>query len=207
MAMDARFVSWVLPTVGTTAGRAEIDPLLRAQYRFELSRAVTLLRILARTSPDGTQAADGGLGDVLGIHPNGAYAQRAQLATYIDPTLPWPATHDSATPDAGTRALSLARLFHRAHAGDWCNALTARDLEALRAHAQATRADVAAHPAACEACAEIAVRHVRVGAAGRYDTTREPVCRYLAANPGYVYQPGAASDSPAAVARAWCGCN
>ena len=46
--MDARFVSWALPTVGTTAGRADIDPLLRNSYRFDMSRAMTMLR-LART--------------------------------------------------------------------------------------------------------------------------------------------------------------
>ncbi len=63
--------------------------------------------------------------------------------------------------------------------------------------------DADGRAAACEACAEIAVRHLRVGAgATSYDTSREPLCHYLATNPAYVYQPDAGGD----LARAWCGC-
>jgi hypothetical protein len=164
---------------------------------------VSLIRIFARLSPNGTEAADGAIGPVLGIRPNGAYVNRNPLASYIDPDLPWPATRDAYTPDAASRATALARLFRRAHAADWCAAQTAADLEALRARAQNASLDAAARSASCEVCVEQAALHLRVGTAQHWNTGDEAFCAVAAPQSVAIYQAGRDRNEAAA---AWCGC-
>jgi hypothetical protein len=199
--LDSRLVGWLVPKVARNNGSVPVSAGLRNRFRFDLQRMVSVTHVLAATKPKGTEAADGRLGDFLGAKPNGQYLG---LASYVDPSLPWPATPD-ASPQAKERATALARVFHRAHAGDWCTQLGTAELDAMKAHVASTSLDAAGKDAACQACAEFAVRHVRLGTAASYDTAQEPLCHYLATTPAYLYQPAGAGE-PAAAARAWCGC-
>jgi hypothetical protein len=116
--------------------------------------------------------AEGGFGDFLGMHPNGAYDT---LGSYVDPALPWPgaATHDS-------HALALARHFHRAHAKDWCDRFRAGDaeldLDKLRDQARKYYRRSARHDV--HALREFVERQLRIGDEATYDSglSQEPLC-------------------------------
>jgi hypothetical protein len=58
--------------------------------------------------------------------------------------------------------------------------------------------------AACTACTELAVRHLRVGTSGAWDTAQEPLCGYLAASPAYVYFQAAGMTDPRTTASRYC---
>ena len=104
--LDSRLAAWLLPVVSRTNGDAPVSPTLRARFRFDLQRTVSMTRLLAAKSPGGIEAADGRLGQFMGASPNGAYAKN--LSGYVDPQLPWPAT--SSDEPARGRATQLARL-------------------------------------------------------------------------------------------------
>lgn len=205
-ALNGETVSWLVPKVAQGTGGAAVETRLKNRFRLELMRMVSVARIVTKDSPRGTELATGRLGDFLGAKPNGAYVQPSMpLASYIDPDLPWPDTADATDPEA-VRARALGRLFHRAHLEDWCRVTTTGDLEAMRAHAVAPALDATTRYAACGACSEFVVRHLRVGDASAWDTSREPACHYVTPAPAYVHQPGAAGDDVRTLARAWCGC-
>jgi hypothetical protein len=203
LGLDSRVVGQMVPTVARQTGEVPVPPKLKNEFRLEMQRIVSLTRLMAKERPGGTELADGRLGTFLGAKPNGEFAVIGVRASYIDPALPWPATPDAA-PEAAERARALARVFHQAHAGDWCRAFAVEGLEALRARASDGALDTETRAAACEACSEFALRHLRVGTGPEsYDTAAEPLCHYLSAGP-YVYQPG--PGEPEALAHAWCGC-
>ena len=203
LTLDSRLVGWLVPKVARSQGQVPVSPKLRNQFRFDLQRIVSVSRLMAAQAPLGTELAEGGMGDFLGVKPNGAFD--VTFAPYVDPPLPWPRSPDLAAP-AQQRAATLARLFHRAHAADWCALTDDAALGALKAHVTDPTLDATAKAAACSACAEISVRHLRVGTdAGQYDLTRAPLCDYLSAASGHAYQANT-SPSPAVLARAWCGC-
>ena len=194
--LDARLVSWALPTIGTTAGHAAIDAPLRNAFRFDLTRVVSRVRLWALTSPSGIELAEGATGDLLGLHANGAYLDSAARTSYVDPPLPWSASAlDARTRD---RTAALARTFHEAHVADLCALTTAATLDALRAHAQDLQLPPAARMAACEACATVLERHVRVG-------STLPVCARLIAAAPMLDAPVSSTDVTAA-SRTLCGC-
>ena len=62
-----------------------VDPKLRNEFRLSLMRAMAKLRLLAKSHPDGTEAANGGMGDLVGVHPNGEYLTRTPVASYLEP--------------------------------------------------------------------------------------------------------------------------
>ncbi len=190
--LDARFSSWLIPQVARAAGKTPVDRKLRNEFRHSLQRVVTMARLQAKDAPQGTELASGGLGDFLGVEPNGHYPGPAP---FDEPALPWGA--------ADARAAAVARVFHLAHAADWC---AADDVEALKAHAADGTLDAEGHATACAACAEFAARHLRVGAPGSYDPALEPLCHYLAPDTALVYQPASAGLGLKALAAKWCGC-
>jgi len=195
VALDARVASFALPIVATSQGEVSLSGATRARFRIDLMRAASMARVLSAQNANGTEAAEGGLGTFMGTRPNASYAGRGGRVSYEDPSLPWPSTID-ATSVAQTRALALARVFHRAHAADWCARTTPATLDALRAHAS-SGAD------ACGACVEIVQRHVRIGTPRGWDKTKEPLCRTLTPASPVVYGHGAtASDA----AHEVCGC-
>ncbi|HSP77052.1 MAG TPA: hypothetical protein VLQ93_00885, partial [Myxococcaceae bacterium] len=203
LGLDSRLVGWMVPTVARETGEVPVPEGLKNEFRLGLQRIVSLTRLMAKQNPGGTELADGRLGSLLGARPNGEYASGGALASYVDPVLPWPGTLDPA-PSARERAAALARVFHRGHAGDWCRAMAVDGLEALRARASDAALEPATRAAACEVCAELTVRHLRVGTdVASYDASAEPLCHYLSGGP-YVYQPG--PGTPEALARSWCGC-
>ncbi|HYX91352.1 MAG TPA: hypothetical protein VE782_07315, partial [Myxococcaceae bacterium] len=203
--LDGRTVGWLVPKVALVGSEAAVDTPLRNDFRLELLRMTAVARVMAKDDPGGTQHATGRLGAFMGALPNGTAAGGAALASYVDPPLPWPSTPDTG-PESASRALALARLFHRAHAADWCAVTTSSDLSALQTRTRDASLDAEARAAACSACAEIAVRHLRIGTSTSWDTAREPLCHSLVASPAYVYQAGTPSDDPSLLARAWCGC-
>ncbi|MDP3275232.1 MAG: hypothetical protein Q8Q09_08565 [Deltaproteobacteria bacterium] len=191
-----------------------ISNIATAPLTFDLLRLATVTRIASTIDPDGTdisslQGTGEGTFSLLGVEPNSAYATPAGssnlLASYQDPALPWPGTTDATTPDANNRATVLARTFHRAHAADICRTTTAATLDTLRANAMASTGDTSTDAARCEACVEIASRHLRVGAPGAYETRAEPFCHYVSGGP-YVYQRAVGSTIPRSLTRSWCGC-
>lgn len=203
LALDSRLVGVLVPVVATETGEVKVGPRTHAAFRHGLQRQVSLARLWAKKEPEGTQVADGALGDLMGVAPNGAFAARARPAGYFDPPLPWPGSRGGAD---GERALSLALLFRAAHAGDFCAREDAALLASLEARARDTALDAPTRAAACAACAEVVQGHLRVGAPGAFDAEREPLCRVLSAGASVVYQPGAATDALPALARARCGC-
>lgn len=195
--LDSRHVGWLVPTVARSSGQVPVEKPLKDRFRFELMRQVSLMRVLAKEKPQGTEIAEGQLGAFLGAKPNGAY-RREPISSYDEPALPWPATPE-ATPGAGARAEYLARTFHRSHADDWCGVMTLEKLQALRDHATAQSTEADAKAAACEACAEFAGRHLA-------DTDGTPsLCSVLSdGTAAAITQPGGGSLE--ARARTWCGC-
>lgn len=184
--LDARFSSWMIPQVARATGKVPVAKKTKNDFRMSLMRVTTRARLVAKDDPNGTTLAQGGMGDFMGILPNGQYTNDA---TYEDPPLPW-------RPNGSAREATLARAFHEAHAADWCAATGDAALSALKAHAADATLDAAGRTAACDACAELAKRHLRIGTSTSWDTTREPLCHYLSgASPAYVY----GSDP-----RAWC---
>jgi DNA-binding beta-propeller fold protein YncE len=189
-----------------------ISNVATAGLTFDATRLALNARLAARIDPEQTYTASlQGTGEgpytLLGVSPNRQYVVPATgvLASYQDPGLPWPATTDTATPDASSRALTLARTFHRAHAADLCRTTTAATLDTLRANAMAATGNSDTDAARCEACVEVASRHLRVGAPGAYETRAEPFCHFVSAGP-YVYQRAMGTTIPRSLARTWCGC-
>jgi hypothetical protein len=191
--LDATFVSWMVPKVARASGKVPVAPKLRNEFRFSLQRVVTMARLRAKEAPLETDLADGALADLLGARPNG---RSSGVASFLDPPLPWQPT--------GERTRPLTRLFHRAHATEWCEALDAGDLAALRTHARDTTLDAEGKAAACAVCTELVVRHLRVGTPGAWDTSQEPLCHLLTSAPAYVYHQAAGLTAPAEVAARWC---
>lgn len=191
--LDARFVSWMLPKVARSSGKVAVAPKVRNEFRFSLQRVVTMARLRAKDAPEGTDLAEGGLAELMGTKPNGQYAT---VAPYADPPLPWTPTTE--------RTQHLTRLFHRGHATEWCEAMDLSALTALRTHAQDATLDVEAKATACTACAELVVRHVRVGTPSAYDTAQEPLCQKLTANPAFVYHQVSGVTDAFATASNWC---
>ncbi|MGZ6057831.1 MAG: hypothetical protein ACXWLP_00115 [Myxococcaceae bacterium] len=187
--------------IGSSGGA--LTTLLAASIGFEILKVAVPIRLQAIANPRGTDIAEGGFGDFLGIHPNAAYNG---LGSYVDPALPWP----SATSAPDSHELALARQFHRAHANDWCDRFRVGDpefdLTDLANRARGTSGT------ACDVCVEFTERHLRIGDEATYDPgiSQEPLCGLIASHPAsvqYVYQPdptGLASRRDLA-ARA-CGC-
>ncbi|MFZ5443653.1 MAG: hypothetical protein ACOZQL_26840 [Myxococcota bacterium] len=186
--IDARFVSFLLPKVARAQGKVAVAPKLRNEFRFELQRMVTIARLRAKEDADGTSLAEGQWGSFLGVKQNSGYAG---IASYADS---W---------DSNERTLALKRTFHRAHATEWCGEVTPATLDALRARAQGS-GPIEEKVAACTACTELAVRHLRVGVPGAYDVTQEPLCHLLVPSPTYVYAQFPGVSDAFATASRWC---
>jgi hypothetical protein len=118
--------------------------LLGALYR-DLRRMRRDISSAVIRSVDGTELANGGLGTLLGVAPNG---QNNTLADYKDPP--------SWAPMASEPSESaIPRAFHRAHVREWCEVGQSDYLTDLR-----SRAAEGGH--ASQACIEIARRHVEL---------------------------------------------
>jgi hypothetical protein len=198
--IDARLVGWMLPKVARAQGKVPVTPRVRNEFRFDLQRIVSLARLRAKEAPDETDLADGRWGSFLGVKPNGQYVSNPP---YLDPALPWPSTPDSSA-EARARAQILARTFHRAHAADLCATFSAGSLTELRAHAKDAALDADGRAAACAACAEFTVRHLRIGTSSSWDTALEPLCRVLSPEAPVVYHSTTPAQEPIAVAADWC---
>jgi hypothetical protein len=211
--LDAVAATQLVPALSKRAGGTP-TPAETAQYQVDMAHIVAVARLTGQASPDGVELASGVLPPLLGIQANGQYV-KSVLAPYVDPPLPWPAA--SGTGAATDRAAALARTFHRAHAIDWCNRFRGGspdrlDVDVLRANAAmakqtgAPQEEIDARRAVCE---EFAARHLRVGTGETsYDTSREPLCHFLADDPAstqYVYQPGGMSDDVPTLAAIYCG--
>lgn len=191
--IDARFVSFFLPKVARASGKVPVTPRVRNEFRFELQRVVTIARLRAKDDPQGTSLATGDWSTFMGVKPNGGYTG---IASYIDAPWPWD--------PANERTQHLQRTFHRAHAKELCEQTTAATLDALKARAADASLPPDARAAACQACVELTVRHLRLGTAASWDTSREPLCHYLGASPAYVYASFAGVTEPTPAATRHC---
>lgn len=192
--LDGRMVTKLVPEVAKSQGKVPVSKAVRTEFRLGLTRFVTMARIRAKEEPLGTDVADGQWGDLLGAKPNGQYPQ---VAPYLDPPLPWAQADD--------KALPLRRLFHRAHAADWCGAMDDAALRSLRAHAKDAALDAEGRAVACTVCAEFAVRHLRLGtSATSYDTAQEPLCALVDPASALIYREEPGVTEPFAVASRWC---
>lgn len=192
--LDARFVSFLLPKVARAQGKVAVAPKTRDEFRFELQRVVTVARLRAKDDPDGTTLASGGWGSFMGVQPNTVYD--TGIAGYLDAAWPWDPQVD--------RTQYVRRTFHAAHATELCSEVTQSTLDTLRTRALDTNAPVEDRAAACAACAELALRHLRVGTQGTYDTAQEPLCSFLVANPMYLYASSAGVNDAPTTASRWC---
>lgn len=207
-------VAAVVLVAGTAAGAVSDDDraTIGAEYAMDLVGLAVRLEWSNLFHPAATDLAEGGVGDLLGIAPNGVHVMTPP-AEYADPPLPWRFTVTD--PQA-----ALLRTFHRAHAGAWCDAYSAGTIDLADLSSRITvltqaiegttagdpaRAALEADKAAlCEACVELATRHVRVGQGpGDYDVDLEPLCVLLDPQARTVYASG---TSPAEAASTWCGC-
>ncbi|MEW5738347.1 MAG: hypothetical protein AB1938_05445 [Myxococcota bacterium] len=192
--LNAAFVMKLVPQVAKSQGKVPVSDKVRTEFRLSLSRFVTMTRIRAKEEPEGTDVADGQWGELLGVKPN---AQYTALPSYVDPPLPWSATEP--------QVRHLTRLFHRAHATDWCQAMNDASLRALKDHAADPLLDAEGRAVACTVCAELAVRHLRVGSsAASYDTSKEPLCALLAPGSTVIYREEPGVTEPFALASRWC---
>jgi hypothetical protein len=191
--LDARFVSLFLPKVARSSGKVSVSPKMRNEFRLELQRVVTIARLRAKDDPDGTSLASGQWSSFMGVQQNGAYSG---IANYIDAAMPWD--------PANERTQYVERTFHRAHATEWCATTTAATIDGLRMRAQDASLPIEEKVAACTACTELAVRHLRIGNTSIWDTTQEPLCRYLTPSPAYVYFEVTGSVDPLTTATRYC---
>jgi len=191
--IDARFVSFLLPKVARAQGKVAVSPRLRNEFRFQLQRTVTVARVRAKDAPDGTDLANGGWGPFLGVKQNGEYDRAPD---YLDPAWPWPARDE--------HAQYLQRTFHQAHAAELCSSVTQATLDTLRARAHDGSLPATEQAAACTACTELAVRHVRIGTAGSYDTSKEPLCSYLSTSTFFLYAQTTGVTDAQGTATRWC---
>lgn len=190
--LDARFASWMVPQVARASGKVPVSKKTKNGFRLSLERVTTLARLTAKDEPLGTTLAEGGMGEFMGVAPNGGYAT---ASVYEDPPLPW-------GPGGSSRAVTLARVFHVAHAKEWCAATTVTQLDTLKARASDAMLDAQARATACSVCTELVSRHLRVGTPASWDTSAEPLCQRLNSSPAYVYVPG--PGTPRALAQQWC---
>jgi hypothetical protein len=181
-------------------------PKITAAQRLDMVRVAVRIGNLTAQDPDGVQLASGGMPPLIGFERNAAYADRQPIASYVDPPLPWPARTGGEP-----RALALARLFHRAHAADWCEIMSSDYLRGLKYHVtEAASRDPLERATAMEVCTEFVKRHVR----GRNDKgaalTDEPLCRLAASAPDSVAvvntMTSVATPTDESVAQAWCAC-
>lgn len=192
--IDARFVSLMLPKVARASGKVAVAPKMRNEFRFQLQRAVTVARLTAKDDPHGTTLASGQWGTFMGAKPNGQYTG---IASYIDAQWPWDESNE--------RTQYVRRTFHRAHASEFCASTTVADIEVLRARAGDLGLPVDDRVAACTACTELAVRHLRIGTGpGAYDNTQEPLCDYLTPSPARVYHQVTGVTDPLGTATRYC---
>ena len=186
--------------------KQNLAPLLSVvdTVRFQLQLVVigAMIRMTAIESPFTTELADGDLPALLGAQPNGAAEYlHSPPASYVDPVSP---LHIAFGGPDGDKSNLLARIYHRAHAADWCAITTTLDLAALKVPAgwdPVTGGD------RCQICAELVVRHLRVGDDQQsYNPALEPLCSALVPSPAYVYQRADDGD-PNHAALVWCGCD
>jgi len=208
---DANGVQWHMPLV-LLVSRVLPDLFHNArtnevlfQLQLDLVRMIALTELKAAADPEGTTLASGGLGPLLGMAPNSQFVTRR--ASYEDPSLPWPVTHDT-TQSGLADAAVLSRMFHRAHADDLCSTVPATTLLELSNRVQRARQnDPALVETACKVCTEIVQRHLRRGSGpADYDAGNEPLCYYINANSEFVYSRDG-GEGPAGVAAAFCGCS
>jgi hypothetical protein len=211
----AEAVSWFIPVFFERA-----SPSTRAAVTAMWATATSDFQAIVRRAneardrdPNGVDAANGGLGDLLGVHPNGHYAgtaARPRFPSYMDPPPPWPAVGDGA-PRERAEADAIGSVFHRGSASTWCrgDVTTMETLTSLRRRVAETTGGT--RVAACELCAEIAFRHIQYR--GPRGERVEPLCA-LAVEAGapppvtlsLAAVPVVAARDPVRVARRWCGC-
>lgn len=197
--LDARFVSFMLPKVARSGGKVPVAPKLRNEFRKDLIRIVSKARLVSKTSPDGLELAQGGLGDFLGAQPNGQYTSTPDT---LEPALPWNDSTSSTEP--GQRAAALARAFNVSHAADLCATTTVATLTAAQTHAHDPSLDADGKAAACLACTELALRHLRIGTTAQWDIRKLPLCELLGASQEFIYQTASSTTSTRDAARTWC---
>ncbi len=182
-------------------------------YRRDLSRIVSRMALYAKLDPNGTQLAEGGLGSLMNIQPNGHYVDIGRgVASYSDQNLE--ALQSSQHTDS-LSSNAATRLFQDAYSPLWCERYSG---QAGRGGILALRKQVAlarngeAQAAACGVCTDVVKRHIRRGTnPSNYDLSVEPVCSY-AYDSGLIHEPAtmvyhdAPVETPAELAADWCGC-
>jgi hypothetical protein len=195
-------VNFVVPL----QGGAVFYPAITRRWNEDMRRIQGLILISAVMDPQGTGLAEGGMGPLLGMQPNGQYPG---TPPYFDPVGSWVPTARAAPvqPVVANAGDILARTFAEAHAADWCEAMTASgtgefSLERLQARCQEQGLPPADRTLACDVCTTFAARHLVSKAPGtRLGSTS--TCGALAPASVAVETNLDAADRPA-LGRAWC---
>lgn len=173
------------------------------RHRMDLMKVIGEIQLWSVMDPTGLQAASGALPAILDFAPNGRYAGKTPLSSFIDPPLPWP------TSAADVPSTSLARVFHEAHAADWCREMSLDYLKGLQASTR-TADDADEAEAAMEACTTFAARHVRGRSLEGVQVGEQPFCALASPSPQTVaYVDELVKDGITTsedVAKSWCGC-
>jgi hypothetical protein len=142
------------------------DATVVPRWHEDMSGIQDQLRRLAAGQPDDTTLADGAMGPLLGMQPNGFYS--AANTSYGDPPLPWVPSRIAVPTEAraGTAANLLARTFSVAHTADWCGVMTKDgtdefSLNRLRDRCVTPSLGTTERAAACSICKERAAPHAR----------------------------------------------
>ncbi len=92
-------------------------------WKQDMARINAALVERASTEPEGTQLADGGMGDFLGMGPNGSYS--AADLSYRDPLPPYTPTEvrSAVSPIPLESSNIMARTFVEANISPWCSLL------------------------------------------------------------------------------------
>ena len=192
-----------------------LAPSVMKHWHEDMSRIQGRLAVGASRAAGGTSRANGTLGPLLGMEPNGFYADRPATSSYADPPLPWtPSATDLPLPPTVENAANiLARTFVDAHVQDWCGVLHKEGedefaLNHLRDRCAGLRGtDDEDAEVACDVCsgfAEWFVFDAEPDVAANPALAEPPICTVIVDAAGIEAESAAGDFDTASLARRWC---
>jgi len=209
-----------LPLTSELLTRINIGGILFAQsvvprWHEDMRRVQGAIRFFAPQLPQDTQLANGLMGPLLGMQPNGGYVDRIASSTYLDVTLPWTptATAIPLEPTVTNARNIVSRTFVDAHVDDWCAVMSVDgddEFSLVRLRDRCVRlseqddndADVA-----CDVCARFAEWFVfdpEPDVAANPALALAPACSVLLGEGGIRATAAAGDFDRASLARTWC---
>jgi hypothetical protein len=190
-------------------GVVSIPEEMKSRFRRDLAALADHMLTRMKDAPDATDVASAPP-SMIGVAHNGdaSFAHSDIPADYLDQAGEYTPDFHLPTDLEGdaeaSKQAAVARLYSQAFATEWCQSVEELELDILRYNAETHATDVA-----CEVCAEIASRHIRLGTdESNYDNYNIPVCDLLSVGADFVYLDVEPVDSLGwlDVGEIWCGC-